>query len=102
MRTLLALLAMITQATAGAVEFEYEKFQMTSTGRAEIILKFTNNTGEYRKYVTAECAILDSDNSAISVVAVAVKGVPDGGVAYGKGYGPRDARAEHLSCRIDD
>lgn len=99
---MLIALASSTPANAGQVDFEYENFRMTGTGAAEVVLKFINKTGEHKKYVIAECAVLDADYKAISVITVAAKNVPAGGIAYAKNYGPQDTRTEHVSCRVVD
>ena len=103
MRAILALLIATTAnvACAGELEFSYESFQMTQTGAAELVIKFTNRTGAHLDYAVARCALLDADNKAITTMPVIARDMPVGTIAYAKNYGPRDSRVKHVNCRIE-
>lgn len=101
MRTMLALLAMTVTANAGGdVTFDYESFHMTQTGAAEVVLKFTNTTGADVEYAIADCALLDADGKAVTVIAVATTDIQAGGFAYANNFGPRQAGIKQVACRI--
>jgi len=89
-----------TASDAPAVGFEYESFHKTQTGAVEIVLKFTNNTDENLRAVFADCALLDKDHKAVTVIRVAAENIEPGGVAYGNNFGPRIDGIEHAECRV--
>lgn len=102
MRTILAFLATTAAASAGGVTFEYENFEVTRTGRAELVLKFTNGTGAALDYAVARCALLDINGKAITTLSVIATNVPTGGTAYASNFGPPDSRIRQADCRIDN
>jgi hypothetical protein len=102
MRTILAFLATTVAAAAGDVTFEYENFEVTQTGRAELVLKFINGTGSALDYAVARCALLDVNGRAITTLSVIATNVPNGGIAYASNFGPPDKRIRQADCRIDN
>jgi hypothetical protein len=92
---------MCASATAGSLTFDYENFQRTPNGAAEIVLKFTNGTDRTIKYVGADCALLDKDGKAITVIPVMVDSIGPGETAYAHNYGPpHDTRIAKADCRL--
>lgn len=90
-------------AFAGGVDMSYENFQKTSTGSVEVVLKFTNNTGKNVSVVMADCAFLDANKKALTVVPVAAQNIPAGQYAYGHSYSPPKLTGiEHAECRVRD
>lgn len=95
-----AALALASVSAHAEVEFGYENFQRTRTGAAEIVLKFTNGTQRHIDSVAADCALLSSENRAITTIVVTAQNIPPNDYAYGKNYGPQDDRIERADCRI--
>lgn len=93
MRTLIV--ALIAAFAAGAshaaepVSLEYENFQRLPNGATEIVLKFTNNTSGMLSLISADCAFLDSDGKALTVLPIVAQNVAPGEVAYGNTFAPR-------------
>lgn len=89
-----------SSVSAAEIDFEYENFQMTRTGAAELVLKFRNNTQKTAAFIAADCAFLGEDGMALTTNPVIVQNVSPLAHAYGKTYGPQDARVKKADCRL--
>lgn len=99
---LIATMCLLSTPALAEVVFDYENFQVTETGAAELVLKFTNTGLEMATFAKAECAFLDERRRAITVNPVIAKNVSPGGTGYAKTFGPRDPRVKHAECRMVD
>lgn len=99
---LVATMCILSPPAFAEVIFEYENFQMTRTGAAELVLKFTNTGLETATFAKAECAFLDEKRKAITVNPVIAQNLSPGGTGYAKTFGPKDRRIKHAECRIVD
>lgn len=99
---LFAALLMASAASAAEVEVQIENFERTSTGAAEIVVKFTNQSARSVQFVAASCGLLDKTERAITTVDVIAQNIPPGIRAFGKAYGPEDDRIAKAECRLRD
>lgn len=88
-------------AAADAVALEYENFQRLPNGATEIVLKFTNNTSSKLSLISADCAFLDADGKALTVLPIVAQNVAPGEAAYGNTFSPRHVVGiEKAQCRL--
>lgn len=98
-----ASLLITNDAYASGVSFDYESFTKMPNGAAEIVLKFNNDTGKVVSYVGADCAMLDKDGKAVTVLPVNAQNIAIGGHAFGHSYSqPNDTRIKKAECRVRD
>jgi len=87
-------------AQAAEVDAVVENFERTSTGAAEVVMKFTNNTNRSVTYAGANCALLDKDGRALTSVDIVSQNIVPGGRGFGRAYGPQDPRVDKAECRL--
>lgn len=85
---------------AAEVEALVENFERTSTGAAEVVMRFTNNTNRSVAYAGANCALLDKNGRALTTVSIVAQNIAPKARGFGKAYGPQDPRVEKAECRL--
>jgi len=97
-----AIAAISGGSVSESAEFKYESFRRTSTGAAEIVLKFQNTSTKKIAFIAADCGLLGKDGKALSMISVIAQNIDPGGYAYAKNYGPQDGNVQKADCRIRD
>jgi|GEM_PF-2760178 len=100
--TAVLLAALTSSSTASSAEFEYEGFHRTSTGAAELVLKFHNTSSKKITFIAAECGLLGDDGKALTTISLISQNIPAGAYAYAKNYGPQGLPVKQADCRIRD
>jgi hypothetical protein len=89
-------------AYAADVEVQIENFERTSTGAAEVVVKFENRTNRAVQFAAASCGLLDQAGRALTTVDIIAQNISPGSRAFGKSFGPNDARVAKAECRLRD